>query len=242
MAGPLLITQQCDIDDFRATKLQGVSFLRLDSGHAARPQEKKRMKYKFLVLGATIFLLIADSTAQRKGGGNAGPPAGQSRQQGAAGQQSQMGNGAGSGMQDQQQLRLHASDQQRQQLRDCTQTADQVRNRTRDILRQSKNTGIATEQRKQWQEQLRNEIQTLNRNQEQLITGLSEEQRTISQKTIQQMETSRNRLLEVSEILGNALVAPELNQDRIQEQARATERAANELKKQQSQLAAQLNQ
>lgn len=203
------------------------------------------MKRNLLILGATLLLLLTMATAQRRGGG-AGMPAGQSGQHGAAGQHGQMGTGTGMGTgigtHDQQRLRIHATDQQRQQLRDCTQSADQLRTRTRDMARQSKKSAITPEQAKQWREQLRHEVRVMNQNHEQFMAGLSQEQKAASQLTLQQMEQSRNRLLKASELLENELIAPELQSDRIREQARETERAAHQLRKHQTDLVAQLTQ
>lgn len=126
------------------------------------------MKRNLLILGATLLLLLTMATAQRRGGG-AGMPGGQSGQHGAAGQHGQMGTGTGMGTvgtHDQQRLRIHATDQQRQQLRDCTQSADQLRTRTRDMTWQSKKSAITPEQAKQWREQLRNEVRVMNQNHE----------------------------------------------------------------------------
>lgn len=74
------------------------------------------------------------------------------------------------------------------------------------------------------------------------MAGLSQEQKAASQLTLQQMEQSRNRLLKASELLENELIAPELQSDRIREQARETERAVHQLRKYQTDLVAQLTQ
>lgn len=199
------------------------------------------MKRKILILGSAMLLIVSISAAQRRGG-NSGMGAGQQGQHGAPaqmGQRQQMGGAMGT--RDQQGLRIHASDQQRKQLRDCSQSADRIRKRTRDMSRQS-GAALAPEQAKQWRAQLRNEVQAMNQQQEQLMAGLSEEQKAASRQTIQQMEQSRTQLRDLAEALDNELIAPELQQDRIREHARDTEHAAAQLKKHQNQLAAELNQ
>lgn len=188
-------------------------------------------------LGATLLILITSSAAQRHGG-NAGTPGLSGQRAGSQQGQGQMGTG---GARDEQRLRIHATDQQRQQLRDCTQSADRIRNRARDMARLSKNATITPKQAQQWREQLQNELQSITRNQEQLMAGLSEEQRIASQQNIEQMEQARTQLLRLAELLDDELIAPELQQNRIREQARDAERAADQLKNHQNELAAQLN-
>jgi hypothetical protein len=197
------------------------------------------MKYKVLAIAIALLLLAATSVAQRRGSGNAGMQGAQSAQRGSGGQMRGSGSGMGSG--DQQRLRIHATDQQRLQLKSCTQSADRIRIRTRQMSRLNSGSPMTPEQARQFREQLRSEVQAMNQNHEQLMADLSEEQRLASRQTIAEMERSRTRLMNVSEMLDNELVAPELNQERIREQARETERAATQLKDRQSELSAQLS-
>jgi len=166
---------------------------------------------------------------------------GQSGHKGSAVQHGQAGMGAGTEMREQQRARIHASDQQRQQLHDCNQAADRIRTQSRDMMRQSKNSTMTPTQVNQWREQLQNQIKEMNRNHEQLMSGLSEEQKNASRHAIQEIEQARAQLMQTTERLNNQLAAPELNRDRIGDEAHEAERAASQLKKRQSEFAAQLN-
>lgn len=197
------------------------------------------MKRKIFILGAALLLLVTVSAAQRRG--NAGMAGSQSGQHGATGKQGQRQMGSGLGTRDEQRLRIHATDQQRQQLRDCTKSADRIRTRAREITRQFRNASVTPAQAMQWREQLRNDLQAMNENYELFMNDLSEEQQLAAQQTIEQIEQSRTQLLEFAELLDNELIAPELQHDRIRDQAQDTERAADQLKKHQTELAVQFN-
>lgn len=200
------------------------------------------MRQRALVIFTMCFLLIGTVFAQRGAGaaGMQGTGQGQGTQQQNRGQMGSPGAGMGkqgSGMGTQSRMRVQATDQQRQRVKSCTQSTERIRQRTRQMSKAAKSGTITAEQAKLWQEELQNEIQLMNQEQEELMASLTEEQKTAAQNTLKEMDKSKIGLLKSVELLDNELIAPELNREKIRDRARETERAANELKKDQIDLA-----
>lgn len=196
------------------------------------------MKQKLLVLSVALLLLGSNAFAQRRGssgmqGGQSGQGQRGSGAQPGQGQPADSGSGTGGG--DQQRIRIHATDRQQQQLKSCTQSTERIRTRTREMSRLGKGT-LTAEQAQVWREQIQNELQTMNQNYDDLMASLTEEQKSASQDKVKKVEESRSQLLEVADLLEDELIAPELDQNEVQEKARKTEKAAAKLKKTQTEL------
>jgi hypothetical protein len=189
------------------------------------------MRKRVLVLGLSL-LLAGSAFAQRRGQGmqQGNPSAGRGSQAG-------MGNrGMGQGMGDQQRLRIHATDQQRQQSKTCTQSMDRVRTRLRTMARIKQNQPISSEQASQWREQLRNDIQTMNQEQSNLMNGLTPEQQDATKNRTQQMQMTREQLEKMSEALDMELALEAPDPVKVRQQAREMESAVNRIRNQQQQF------
>jgi hypothetical protein len=140
-------------------------------------------------------------------------------------------------MRQQQRLRIHATDQQRQQYADCTRATQRLRTRLRDMSRLSQGQSIGAGQATQWREQLRNEIQAMQQEQEQLRAGLSDEQKQASARQLQQAKQSADQLEAWSEALGFELEQQNVDAAKVSKQADKMEGAAKKLQKQQQEIA-----
>lgn len=193
------------------------------------------MKGKLLVMSLAL-LLAASAFGQRRGSG------GMQGNQSGRGAQSMGNRGTGQQMQtqnqmrDRQRLRLHTTDQQMQQSRTCTQSMDRVRTRLRTMSRISKTQPISSTQASQWREQLRNDVQTMNQEQTNLMNGLSPEQQEAVKNRSQQMQTTREQFQQMSEALDTELTLEAPDPVKVRQQAREMESAMNKIRTQQQQF------
>jgi len=127
-----------------------------------------------LAMMALLFTVILTAQAQGRGGWQgkgrtitAGQGGG--RTTGQVGRPSgQPGKQTGQGQMYQDRLRAHTTDQQRDRPRGCVSAADQARQRARDMARDTKGAGYTIEQATQQRDQLRQRIQTMQEQHEQL--------------------------------------------------------------------------
>ncbi len=189
------------------------------------------MRTRVLVLGLSL-LFGGSAFAQRRGpGGMQGNP--------SAGRGSQAGmsnRGTGQQMQMHDRMRIHASDQQLQQSRTCTQSMERVRTRLRTMARIKQNQPISSEQASQWREQLRNDVRTMNQEQSNLMNSLTPDQQDATRNRTQQMQTSREQLEKMSEALDMELSLEAPDPAKVRQQAREMESTANKIRTQQQQL------
>ncbi len=136
----------------------------------------------------------------------------------------------------QQRLRLHTADQQMQQSRTCAQSMDRVRTQLRTMSRISKTEPIGSGQAKQWREQLRNNVQTMNQEQTNLMNGLSPEQQEALRDRNQQMQTTREQFQRMSEALDMELALDSPDPAKVRQQAREMDSAMNKIRSQQQQF------
>lgn len=156
-----------------------------------------------------------------------GRPGGQGQRQSRPRAQQGRSTGSAQGQMDRdrirQQLHTHATTQQRDQFRTCTKDMNQLRTRSRDMVRATGkgfNVGNARQQRDRFQEQ----FQAMQQQHERMMNGLDPAQRSAMQNRIRNMDQIRSqvqtRLQEINQELG----ADSPNRQRVQEQARFIER------------------
>jgi hypothetical protein len=195
---------------------------------------------------ATIVLLMTSiASAQGRSGGmrGGGQGAGQGTSAGMGGQGQGMGSSTqpgNSGMDMQQQRQqIRADSQQQQQLRNCEQTMQQVRTQMREM---SRNSGqqIGYQQAARWREQLRNQMQTMTQQQEELRANLTDQQKAAVQDRLQKLQQDRDRLQQMSDSLDLALQAEELDGNQVREQSKQIDKVAKQMRTQQHELNSEL--
>lgn len=154
----------------------------------------------------------------RQGGGGQRPSAGQQRGQGPS--------TSSSGTTTRQ--RIRANDQQRDQLRTCTQTADRIRQQARDMDRLAGGKTFDAGKARQQRDHIREQLRTMEQENTRLMNGMSQEQQAALRTRIQQTERIRQnvnaRLGELDERLRNS--SP--NAKQVRESARQIEREMNQ--------------
>lgn len=205
------------------------------------------MRKTVLVL-ATVFAfsLAPVLWAQGRGGTQGRGQSGQRGQRPSAtgqqrgGQQGQMGQ-RGKGTMDQKRQRIHANDQQRQQYRTCTQTANRVSTQARQMAQTAKGGGVNNPAFRRQHEQLRNGIRTMQEEHNRFMQGLSGEQRAAMQERIRKMEQQQERLQSRLQALDQELAKSEPDRKRIENQAREMEKAMKEWQKQYREMGSEMN-
>lgn len=193
-----------------------------------------------LVLAAAPILVAQGRGGQGGGGPQSGmgqqgqPGMGQQGQQpgmGQSGSPQDMGQGQQQANRDQQRQRIHATDQQRNQYNTCTQSADRVRTHARTMADAARGGGANNQEVRQQQQQLRNEIRTMQQENQRFMKGLSDEQRAEMQDRIRSMDRSRDRLNTCLQQMDDELAKAEPDRKRIREHATELDKAMKEWQK-----------
>jgi chromosome segregation ATPase len=149
----------------------------------------------------------------------------------------------GQGAQDRTQVRIHATDQQRDQLKTCDLTADRIRTQARTLADAAKGSGANSAEFLRQRDQLRDQVRTMEQEHERLLNGLGAGQRTALEERLREMTRERQRLNTQLQSMNQELQNANPNRARIAEHAGAIEQAMNEWQKQsramQAQMAAQ---
>lgn len=193
------------------------------------------MKPRLHSLAALLCLAALPLLAQGRGSG--GMQGGQGRQ-GMPGMQRGQNQGGQIGQQDRQRMRIHATQDQRTQYRNCKQSMQRVRSRIREMARLTKNQAINRQQLQQIHEQLRSELQSMQQQQETLRSGFDEEQKAAVQELTLQMNHSQMDLDSFSEALAFERNQVDANPDRVREQVRKMDRTSKKLEQQQREMGA----
>ncbi len=104
------------------------------------------------------------------------------------------------------------------------------------MSRISKTQPIGSGQAKQWREQLRNNMQTMNQEQTNLMNDLSPEQQEAVRNRTQQMQMSREQFQRMSEALEMELTLEAPDPAKVRQQAREMESTAKKIRTQQQQF------
>ena len=185
------------------------------------------LKKSLLVL--PIFLLsLSIAFPQGRGGGGRGQGAGQGQGQVMGqGQGSTQGQGSkqGQGSVLREQKRIQSTQQQRDQIRNCDKLADGIRKQAQKMAKNSGNKYNATEAARQ-QNQLREQIRTMQQEHEGLMNGLNANQK---QGWNEQIRTMDQLQLQLRTHLQEMQAEQQANPDgkRNAERAREIERIMN---------------
>jgi hypothetical protein len=188
------------------------------------------MRNRWLAL-ATVSLWAAGTLlfGQRGGGGRGGAG-------GPRGPQSTMGEPHGpmqqqAGMSEQQRQRIRANDAQREQYRITKETTSRVRTRAHEMLRLAKAAKLNLAECRSVYASLQNEIQLMQQEHEQLIVGLSEEQKAATRATDKEIDADLKELDVWAEAMDEELKESSPDPKQVRLQARAIEKSAKELEK-----------
>ncbi|HVC00140.1 MAG TPA: hypothetical protein VNJ12_12520, partial [Candidatus Dormibacteraeota bacterium] len=174
-----------------------------------------------------IFALApAFALAQGRGRGSGGQSGGQRSTQGP-GSPVQMGPGQAQGQMDRARLRTHATGQQRDQFRTATQTMDQVRTQARDMTRLGTGQGFNADRARQTRDRLQEQVQSMQKQQEQLMQRLDEQQRTAIRQRTRDMEQIQQRLTGRLQEMNGELSQANPNGEKVRTLARNIERETN---------------
>ena len=190
---------------------------------------KARTTILFTVLMVAFSMPLAWSQGQGKGSqGGGSSRGGQGQQQERQGQ----GAGKGQGAQVQDRDRIQATDQQRDQIRSCDRSADQIRTRAGQLSKRAQGANFNVDDARQERNRLREQVATMQQEQERLMAGLDDKQRGALQQRTQNMsrlqESLRTQLQALDDELGKA--NPDAKQ--VTRQAREMERTTKELQNQ----------
>ena len=186
------------------------------------------MKKKIALFSMFLLTAIA-AIPQGRGGG------GRSQQQGQG--QGQGNPQTGQGEIDRQ--RIHATAQQRDQIGACEELADGIRKQARKMAQTSGSKFNADQARVQ-RDQLRNQIQTMGTEQEQLMKGFAATQQQAWQEQIWNMNRLRQQLNTQLQQLDSELSPANPDAKRIAERAREVERTMADWRKQYNTLSSQI--
>jgi chromosome segregation ATPase len=178
-----------------------------------------------------IALALGGATAFSQGkGSQAGgsPRSGQMQGQGPHGRDAATGQAT----QTQERDRIQATVQQRDQVRSCDQSADQVRTRAGRIAKRAQGNGFNADAVRQERNRLQEQVTTMQQEQERLMAGLNDEQRSALQQRTHNMSRLQEHLRTQLRALDAELGKADPDGKQVARQAREMESTAKELREQ----------
>lgn len=200
------------------------------------------MKVRTFVIAAAFVLAAAPAFAQGRPGGGQGQGQGQRPKQGQGQAQqkgpggSEQGRGTMDRDRDRTRQRIHATDQQRDQFRACTQSQNRVRTQARDMANLAKRRGFTSDEARQQRDQLRQLVRVMQEEHHRLMQGLNSEQQEAARMQIREMERVQERLQTRMAELDRTVDANPFSFGEVSNQAREVERAMQEWQKQHRKL------
>jgi hypothetical protein len=179
----------------------------------------------------SIFLLItAAALPQGRGGaGGKGTGQGSSGQSGGYGRQGQGPQGQGQGQQgdpsgggQQEQKHIRATEEQRDQIKDCEKEAKNIRNQVQRMAQTPAGKFNADEARRRM-DQIQNQLRVMEQEHERLMNGLDESQRQAFGEQIQNANRLREEFQSRLRLMNSELGQPNPDPERVRERAREME-------------------
>lgn len=184
----------------------------------------------------TVVLLLTAAVASGAGWAAQGRGQGPSNPQGKGrpasmeqGRQRQGGSQRGPAQR--QRERIQVSQQQRDRLMSCSQSAQQVRQRARQLSRAGKGGTFDVAQARQQRDQLRTHTNEMLREQDRFLQGLNEGQRRQLQDRILKMDQSRQRLQDCLQTIHRELEGENPNPKNVRKQAQRLEKESKRFEK-----------
>ncbi|MBS1795526.1 MAG: hypothetical protein JSS81_16850 [Acidobacteria bacterium] len=133
--------------------------------------------------------------------------------------------------------RIRANDRQRDQLQTGIDSADRIRQQTRDMIRDCDNPNFSSADAKMQRERLHNQIRNLEQNQERLMAGLNDYQRNRFQKNIRSMEQIHSRIHNQMQLMEQGTNDQNFNRKMHRNQIREIDKAMKRWQKQYREIA-----
>lgn len=185
------------------------------------------MRKLFALSIITVFLF---TQAQAQGRGRGASSGGR---MGGGGMSTSMGAGNQSRVQQQtmqhDRQRIQATAQQRDRYHDCLSSSSQLRKQARQMKQVANKNQLNSQNRVQMREQLRTQLQQMSQEHEQLMNGLSEEQKTGAKNAIEKVNAKKNEVNAFAEALDLELQQEEMNREQVKTEAQNLERSVVQL-------------
>jgi hypothetical protein len=181
------------------------------------------MKHRYSTFAVMILVAVSIAWGQGKGKGS----------QAAKGQgQRQQQAGAQQGQGDMDRDRVRATAQQRDQLQGCDRSAEAIRTRARQMAKDAGGSGFKPDQIRREQQQIREQLAAMSREQERLMQGFNKGQAQAFQAHLRNMERAKERINTQLQALDQELSQPQPRGKKVAERAREIDRTMNEWQKQ----------
>ncbi len=180
---------------------------------------------KQLILVSVFLLTTAAAFPQGRGGGRVqGRP--QAQPQGQQRQQGEMQSGQGT--MENKRVQIHS--EQRQQIKECGQMANEIRKQAQKMSKNSGNKFNAEEARQQ-HNQIQSRLQTMEQEHERLMQGLDSGQQQALGQRIQNMNQLQQQMKTQLKQMDSELAPNEPNSERVSAQARVMEKTMENWRK-----------
>jgi hypothetical protein len=191
------------------------------------------MLKKALIVFPVFLLVFSTAFSQGRGGGQ-GRPQGQRQSQGQGGV---WGSGQ-TGVGQMEQKRIHTTRQQRDQIHSCNKLADGIQKQARKMAQASGNQFSADEIGQQ-QNQIQNQVRTMEKEHEQLVNGLNSTQNQAWREQIHSMNQYSQQLNLQLQQMDTELKSANPDSKQIKERAKEMEKIMNNWRKEYNTISAQ---
>lgn len=181
-----------------------------------------------------IFLLVFSAAFPQGRGGRQGGQQGQRQSQGQGG----VGGGGQTGVGQMEQKRIHTTQQQRDQIHSCNKLADGIQKQARKMAQAAGNQ-FSVDEIGQQQNQIQNQIRTMEQEHEQLVNGLNSTQNQAWREQINNMNQYRQQLNLQLKQMDTELKSANPDSKQIQERAKEMEKVMNNWRKEYRTISAQ---
>ena len=199
---------------------------------------------RILLIAAMLLIPNVVLIAQHSGPSTSG----QGQQQGQAqprrattGSQSSQSMMAQTRQQQRNQLRSQATDGQREQYRTGNQSMERIRTQARDMARISNGTTFNADQARQQRDQLRDQVRTMDQQNQRLMEGLDNQQRTAVEQRTRTMNQLQERINSRLQNMDQELAKTSPDRKRIAEEAQNVERETQRYQQQYRDMGDDLN-
>lgn len=131
--------------------------------------------------------------------------------------------------QDRQRQRIHATEAQRQQLRDCAAAAERFRERAREMLAGLEDPTLLAERARPYRDRLRLEFQALQGRHERLVAGLASRQRDQIRERLAELDRLREAVRQRLRLVDEGCDGPAWDRLRLRDHVQAVEQAAERI-------------
>lgn len=187
------------------------------------------MRARTVILVALLSTALPLAFPQGRGGQRGG---GQGSGQGQGRQGRSGGPDTGYGKTDRERDRVHVSQQQRDQVKNCDRSADAVRNQARKMAKYGQGGGFNAGSARQDRNKLQEQVRAMQQEHQRLMQGLNPGQQQALESHIRNMNRLQERLNAHMDNMNKELEKDAPDGKRVAEQARELERVSKEWREQ----------